>query len=60
MLSMLYAYGNNVMSQHSFGRFTQLFPVSGMQDQYMWWNWDETITWTRPDAVTTLPERNND
>ena len=50
----------NVMSQSSFGKYTRYFPLSGMENQYMWWNWDETITWTGPGTVTTLPERRSD
>jgi hypothetical protein len=47
----------NVMSQRSFGMFSRLFPISGQQNQFMWWNWDETIRWTNSGGVTTDPER---
>ncbi|MGJ8678428.1 MAG: eCIS core domain-containing protein [Akkermansiaceae bacterium] len=35
----------NAMDQGSFGPFTHLFPFSGQQRQYMWWNWDENLIW---------------
>ena len=35
----------NAMDQGSFGSFTGLFPFSGMERQYMWWNWKETLIW---------------
>ena len=46
----------NTMDQASFGRFASYFPLSGMEPQYMWWNWDEEISWTGA-GVTTAPER---
>jgi hypothetical protein len=45
----------NTMDQSSFGRFASYFPLSGMEPQYMWWNWDEEISWTGA-GVTTAPE----
>ena len=47
----------NIMSEHSFGKFARYFPASGMKNQYMWWNWDETIRWTGSGGVSTDPER---
>jgi hypothetical protein len=46
----------NVMSQHSFGLFSNLFPISGQQNQFMWWNWNETIHWKDNGDVTTDTE----
>jgi hypothetical protein len=46
----------NTMDRSSFGRFASRFPLSGMEPQYMWWNWDEEISWTGA-GVTTAPER---
>lgn len=46
----------NAMSQRSFGRFAShpAFRLSGMEKQYMWWNWTETISWTGAGTVTTV------
>lgn len=37
----------NAMDQGSFGRYAShpLFALSGMERQYMWWNWTETHSW---------------
>jgi hypothetical protein len=37
----------NAMSQRSFGRYAShpLFALSGMEKQYMWWNWKESHSW---------------
>lgn len=37
----------NAMDRGSFGRFADhpLFALSGMERQYMWWNWSETHSW---------------
>jgi hypothetical protein len=35
----------NAMSRRSFGRFAQYFPLSGMETQYMWWNWTVPHSW---------------
>ncbi|EOR94494.1 hypothetical protein ADIARSV_2340 [Arcticibacter svalbardensis MN12-7] len=49
----------NTMDQASFGAFAShpAFTLSGMEPQYMWWNWDEEITWTGTSGVTTTPEK---
>ena len=46
----------NSMSRRSFGRFANhpVFFLSGMATQYMWWNWVESVEWTRG-MVRTLP-----
>lgn len=31
----------NLMSRHSLGRFAKYFPLSGMANQWMWWDWTE-------------------
>ncbi len=36
----------NAMDEDSFGPFVSIFPVSGMERQYMWWNWIEDYTWS--------------
>lgn len=38
----------NNMSRRSFGRFAShpAFRLSGMQSQYMWWNWKESVDWS--------------
>jgi hypothetical protein len=37
----------NAMSKKSFGRFAShwAFRLSGMEKQYMWWNWSESHSW---------------
>ena len=37
----------NRMSRTSFGRFASnpLLALSGMESQYMWWNWTESVSW---------------
>ncbi|MEQ9235349.1 eCIS core domain-containing protein [Coleofasciculus sp. E2-BRE-01] len=37
----------NAMDQESFGRFANhpAFALSGMERQYMWWNWSEPHSW---------------
>ena len=37
----------NRMSRTSFGQFAsnRLFALSGMESQYMWWNWTESVSW---------------
>lgn len=37
----------NAMSRRSFGRYAShpLFRLSGMEKQYMWWNWKESHNW---------------
>jgi hypothetical protein len=47
----------NNMSKHSFGRFADdpVFVACGMKSQYMWWNWVDSIEWSRG-PVNTLPK----
>jgi hypothetical protein len=46
----------NNMSKRSFGRFADhpAFSLSGMKNQYMWWNWVESVEWTSG-SVKTVP-----
>ena len=46
----------NRMSRQSFGRFADhpVFRLSGMQSQYMWWNWKESVEW-KSGAVRVIP-----
>jgi hypothetical protein len=43
----------NAMSRTSFGQYAKLFPLSGMNKQYMWWNWVETVEWSS--GIRTVP-----
>lgn len=45
----------NNMSKHSFGRYASepVFAACGMKSQYMWWNWIDSIEWSRG-VVNTL------
>lgn len=47
----------NSMSKKSFGRFANnpVFALSGMETQYMWWNWVEEISWDSSGKVKTIP-----
>jgi hypothetical protein len=47
----------NNMSRHSFGRFANdpVFSACGMKSQYMWWNWVDSIEWSKG-LVNTLPK----
>jgi hypothetical protein len=47
----------NNMSKKSFGKFASEpeFALCGMENQYMWWNWVETIDWSGG-AVVTVPK----
>jgi hypothetical protein len=44
----------NNMSKRSFGKFASEpeFAASGMKSQYMWWNWVESIDWSKGAVVT--------
>jgi hypothetical protein len=37
----------NAMDQGSFGKYAShpAFALSGMERQYMWWNWTESHSW---------------
>lgn len=47
----------NTMSRGSFGIYADdpVFRLCGMKNQYMWWNWVETVEWTAG-GVTTVPK----
>lgn len=48
----------NAMDQGSFGRYAShpLFSLSGMERQYMWWNWTESHSWSpTPPGPTPAP-----
>jgi len=52
----------NSMSQRSFGRFAShpVFALSGMETQFMWWNWVEDISWSATGSVATIPRPASD
>ena len=47
----------NNMSKRSFGVFANdpVFFACGMKSQYMWWNWEDSIEWSRG-LINTLPK----
>lgn len=51
----------NAMSVRSFGRYAShpVFALSGMEKQYMWWNWSESHSWSPapPAPAPVVPTR---
>ncbi len=51
----------NNMSKRSFGQYADhpAFKLSGMESQYMWWNWKESVDWSNG-VMRVVPKSTGD